>query len=151
MLAEEDVADETAAAAAQLPRSPVTGSAKSVRFSKDIEDESAEILAQSRSKLENKRVAPASSRRSTSSDNTRVATGKPKRHNASLSPAKATTASPSSRSPWTEEGLALLKKMISEGEPWHDIQAVFHPVTSVGSNLKLSDSIRFSLRVRSKP
>jgi hypothetical protein len=53
-MSEEDVTDEVAAANAKLILLPVTGSAKSVRFSNDVADESAQILARSRSQLKSK-------------------------------------------------------------------------------------------------
>jgi hypothetical protein len=70
----EDVTDEVAAAAERLLQSPLSGSAKSVRFSKDIvADESAEILARSRSQL--KKMGT----KDTPVEGTRGAAGKPKR------------------------------------------------------------------------
>jgi hypothetical protein len=158
-MSKEDVTNEIASAAAPLLQSPITGSAKSVRFSNDIAVQSADILARSRSQLKRKDAAFAGTRSSASSENTR---GKrrpstprlkpsdpprtPENRNVpqvprtirsgskdtpSKSRANAAIESPGPGSAWPAEDLALLKKMYSEGDSWDKIGEVFHSVVSL--------------------
>jgi hypothetical protein len=124
-MSDEDVTDEVAAAAAKLLQSPTTGSAKSVRFSKEVADESAQILARSRSQLKNKGWAAGSSKQAAPAGTSRLVTGNLKSVALSPnSPQKGRGRGRPAGTAWTEDEIALLKKMRSEGESWDEIEAV---------------------------